>query len=105
MKPADEIQWFANGSVAFWQAYDPSSKVNLSCTALRIGDTLLFIDPISLTNQAIDELTSIATPVAIILTNGNHERAAKAFAQRFNIPILAHAEAVPQFSFRPDSIL
>ena len=80
-------------SLAFWQAYEPAVKCDLSCCARRFGKDLVFIDPIPLAKAALAELTADTTPAAIIVTNGNHARAAAEFRDRFSIPILAHAAA------------
>jgi glyoxylase-like metal-dependent hydrolase (beta-lactamase superfamily II) len=80
-------------ALAFWQAYEPAVKSDLSCCARRFGNALVFIDPIPLAKSALAELTADAAPTAIIVTNGNHARAAAEFRERFSIPILAHAEA------------
>lgn len=105
MIAASEIQWFAEGQIAYWQAYEPSVKVDLSCAAIRIGRGLVLIDPIPLAEPALAELTAHATPVAVVLTSGNHERAAAWYAQRFSIPVLAHRNAAPEFSLAVNAFL
>lgn len=90
--PAEEFQQVRH-DLAFWQAYEPAVKSDLSCCARRFGNELIFIDPIPLAKSALAELTADATPVAIVVTNGNHARAAAEFRDRFSIPILAHAAA------------
>jgi glyoxylase-like metal-dependent hydrolase (beta-lactamase superfamily II) len=89
---AEEFQT-VRGDLCFWQAYEPAVKCDLSCCARRFGNELIFIDPIPLAKAALAELTAAATPTAIVLTNGNHARAAAEFRDRFAIPILAHLAA------------
>lgn len=89
----------------FWQAYEPAVKCDLSCCARRIGGRLLFIDPIPLAEPALAELIASAPPAAIVLTNGNHARAAAAFRDRFSIPIFAHAAAAPELGLQIDAPL
>jgi len=76
----------------FWQAYDPKVKVDLSCCARLTGKGLVFIDPIPLAKDALAALTQEATPAAIVLTSGNHERAAREYRELFGIPVWAHRE-------------
>ncbi len=98
---ADEFQWVTQseaGGLAFWQAYAPTLKVDLSCSALQIGSKLLFIDPIPLAKPALAELAASGTPSGVILTNANHERASALFAKQFGIPIFAPVEALPELS-------
>ena len=98
MPRADEFQQVTDG-LFFWQAYDPAVKVELSCCARRTARGLVFIDPIPLAREALAELCDIAVPATIILTNGNHARAAAEYRTRFSIPIFAHAGAVADAGF------
>ena len=101
MPRAHEFQQVTDG-LYFWQAYDPAVKVDLSCCARRTARGLVFIDPIPLARAALAELCEVAPPAAIILTNGNHARAAAEYRQRFSIPILAHAAAVAELGIPVD---
>ncbi len=101
MPRADEFQQVTDG-LYFWQAYDPAVKVELSCCARRTPRGLVFIDPIPLAREALAELCDADAPAAIILTNGNHARAAADFRKRLSIPILAHATAVAELGLAID---
>ncbi|MCE9608670.1 MAG: hypothetical protein K8R23_00420 [Chthoniobacter sp.] len=101
MPHAEEFQQVTDG-LYFWQAYDPSVRVELSCCARRTARGLVFIDPIPLASEALAELCDIAAPAAIILTNGNHARAAENYRQRFSIPLFAHAAAVAELGLTVD---
>ena len=98
---AEEFQQVTDG-LYFWQAYDPAVKVELSCCAHRAARGLVFIDPIPLAKAALAGLCAVAAPAAIILTNGNHARAATEYRTRFSIPILAHAGAVADLGLAVD---
>ncbi|HEV7867918.1 MAG TPA: hypothetical protein VGO90_09570 [Chthoniobacteraceae bacterium] len=89
----------------FWQAYEPAVKSDLSCCARRFGSRLIFIDPIPLKEQALNEVTVGAEPSVIILTNGNHARAAAELRNRFSIPIHAHSGAVAELGLTVDWLL
>ena len=93
MARAEEFQTVRE-DLFFWQAYDASVKVDLSCCARQTSRGLVLIDPIRLADEALDELTARRRPAAIVLTNGNHERAARDFRERFQIPIYAHRDAL-----------
>ena len=102
MAAADEFQDLGAG-LYFWQAYAPAVKTDLSCVAIRTGDQWLFIDPIPLAADALKELTGNGmVRGAILLTNGNHERSAGQFRDRFALPVFAHANAVAEFSLTVD---
>ena len=98
---AEEFQQVTNG-LYFWQTYDPAVKVELSCCVRRTAGGLVFIDPIPLAKAALAGLCAVAAPAAIILTNGNHARAATEYRTRFSIPILAHAGAVADLGLAVD---
>lgn len=76
-----------------WQAFEPAVKCDLSSCAIATVDGLIFVDPIELADRAMRELTAAIIPLAIVLTNGNHTRAAAQFRDRFGVQVLAAANA------------
>jgi glyoxylase-like metal-dependent hydrolase (beta-lactamase superfamily II) len=101
---AGDFAWL-NEAVAFWQEYDSASRTDLSCSAHRINDGLYLIDPIRLAPEATTALVERALPRAILLTNGNHGRAAKVYARQWNIPIFAPPNLESELGFAPDGEL
>ena len=102
MRPAPEYQELAcpDGSgdwtLACWEAYDSASKVDLHACALRLADgRLFFVDPIPLARPALAELGPRPGVhlAGVILTNGNHARAADAFRRAHGLPLAAHPAA------------
>lgn len=104
MPTAPEYQ-LVTPQIAFWQAYEPAVKCDLSCCAVSTPEGLVFIDPIPLAAEPLGELAQNVRPAAIVCTNGNHARAAAEYAQRFSIPICAHAAAVPELGLAVDRVL
>ena len=92
MPTAPEFQLIRPG-VAFWQAYDPSVKTDLSCCAVTASEGIVFVDPVGLASDALDELLGEAPPLGIVLTNGNHARSAASLAERLGVDIWAHTGA------------
>lgn len=88
--------------LCFWQAYEPAVKADLSSCAMRFGEQLVFIDPIALDESALQELIAFAHPELIVLTNGNHTRAAAEYRERFGVPIAAHPDAQPELEIGID---
>ena len=88
-----------------WQAYEPAVKCDLTCCARETAGRLILIDPIPLDAPALAELCAEAVPAAIVLTNGNHARAAADYRAQFSIPILAHIAAVPELGLPVDGVL
>ncbi len=84
-------------ALALWQAYSPASKVDLHVTAAAVsGSGMYFVDPIPLRPAALAELleqTADTPPAGVLVTNGNHARAAGEFARRFKVPLCATAAA------------
>ena len=64
-------------SLFAWHAYEPAVKCELSSCALETAGGLIFVDPIELPEPALAKLLSGRKPCAIVLTNGNHTRAAE----------------------------
>lgn len=104
MSAADELHEVADG-LFVWGVYDPSAKADLHSTAVVIGADLLFIDPVPLARDAMEELLGHGRPKGIVLTNGNHARAAAEYRDRFSIPVSARPEAEPELGWRPDRLL
>lgn len=101
MLAADEVQQVRDG-LWCWQRFQPSVKVDCTSTAIRVGTQLAFIDPIPLAAEALAEITSQAEPAAIVVTNGNHDRAVAQLRSQFKIPVIAHAAAVAELGFAVD---
>ncbi len=104
MPSAEEFQ-LVSPHLAFWQSYEPAVKCDLSSCARLAAGELVLIDPIPLAAAALAELTAHARPAAIVLTNGNHARAAEWYRQRFGIPVCAHPEAVAELGIAVDRSL
>ena len=88
-----------------WEAYDPASKVDLSASALAWEGRLYFVDPFPLAKPALAELLVGAAPAGIVVTNGNHARAAEEFRRRFKVPLALHVDARPETGLEPDEVI
>lgn len=76
-----------------WQAYEPAVKCELSSCAIETAGGLIFVDPIELCELALARLLVGRKPAAIVLTNGNHTRAAEKLRARFHIRVFASRDA------------
>lgn len=85
---AEEYREIAPGVFA-WKAYDTSVRCDLWSTAFTTPGGLIVVDPVELRPELGVRFE------AIILTSGNHERAAAVFRERLQIPIWAPLEAIP----------
>lgn len=101
MRPVDEIQP-VNDRLIFWQGYEPAVKVDLSSHAFLTPDGWVLIDPIPLRDELLAELIERKNIAAILLTNGNHERAAADFKEKCGAPVVAHVGAQGGFSIEAD---
>ena len=101
MLAADEVQQVRAG-LWCWQRFQPSVKVDCTSTAIRVGAQLVLIDPIPLAREALAELTSQSEPAAIVVTNGNHDRAVAQLRSQFKIPVIAQADAIAHLGFAVD---
>ncbi len=89
---ADYVHWLVPG-FAFWETYDPGCRTQVCSCAHVFGSDVLLIDPIRLAPQQWDVLLGKGKPAAVLLTNGNHERASRSLCAEWRIPLLADAEA------------
>lgn len=86
-------------SLLIWQCYDPALKADLFSTAITTRNGYFLVDPIRLTDAALGQLLNADSVNGVIVTNRNHLRASAEFADRFSVPIFAHAETFPGQAF------
>ncbi len=87
-----------------WQAHEPALKCDLSSCALDTAEGLVLVDPIPLAEPALARLLQGRRPCAIVLTNGNHARAAEEFRARLGVKVFAPAGA-EGLEVAPDALL
>ena len=95
MTAADDFHDLGHGLFE-WSAYDPAVKVDLHAHALATAGELICVDPIPLRREAWAELLGASgAPKAglVLLTNGNHARAADAFRRRSGAAVCAYGDA------------
>jgi glyoxylase-like metal-dependent hydrolase (beta-lactamase superfamily II) len=94
MKPISEYSTLRPG-LFHWQGYEPEVKCDCSSTAVVTPAGLIFIDPIPLAEEALNDLVveSFSAPAAVVLTSGNHQRESLALGKRFGIPVFAPEDA------------
>ena len=91
MPLAHEIDEVLPG-ILIWQVYDPAVKADLCSTALETPSGTYLVDPIGLEKEAARALESGRKVSGIVVTNENHERATRRFAEKFTVPVYLHAE-------------
>ncbi|MDB6034653.1 MAG: hypothetical protein JWM16_4991 [Verrucomicrobiales bacterium] len=70
-----------------WEAFSPEHKVELTSHAVLLNGALYCFDPILLAHKRMVDLASRGVPKAIVLTNGNHERASEKWRERWKVPV------------------
>ena len=104
MVTATELLDTAEG-VWTWHGFDESIRTELFSTAVASADGLVIIDPIDAVPAVLSRLGKLGPVVAIVLTNGNHSRAASRFRERFSAPVFSHPEAVGELTLPVDGML
>lgn len=77
--------------ILLWQIYDPAVKADLFSTALETPVGTYLVDPVELGPEAMQDLERRYKITGVILTNENHERAGRSFADRCSVPIYLHS--------------
>lgn len=85
--------------VLWWEAYSEEHRVELGACAVQHGSNFLVFDPIGSPEEILCQVNQISSsnaeprlalkPTAIVLTNGNHERASEPWSETFRIPVYA----------------
>ena len=79
-----------------WHAYDPTVKTELFSTAIATSSGICLIDPIPLPDSDLAPLTTAAPIAGVLVTNGNHQRAALDYSDRFAVPVFGHTAALAE---------
>ena len=95
---ATEVQSLGNG-VSLWHVYDSSAKADLWSSAVETDEGRLFIDPVALHATPLEQLTHRRPVIGVAVTNENHTRQSKAFAEEFSVPIFAGADLADSIDF------
>lgn len=102
---ANEFQTLGDG-IYHWSVYEPSVKCEIGATALKLAGGLVLFDPVPLAEPAWKELTANAPLLAILLTNGNHVRAAVELRKQYHVPVVTAPETRRDISeLKPDVAL
>jgi glyoxylase-like metal-dependent hydrolase (beta-lactamase superfamily II) len=88
-----------------WHAYDPQVRVDLFSCGLESEAGLVLVDPIALDEVGRKTLSSHGTVHAIVVTNANHARQSAEFKKCWNVPILAHRDALRELEIPVDGFL
>ncbi len=88
-----------------WEVYDSASRVDLSASALAVDGKIFFVDPVPLAKPALAELLAAHVPAGIVVTNGNHGRAADDFRRRWEVPLWATTVAAAEAGVKPDIVI
>lgn len=86
MKPAEFVHDVAPG-IWEWSAYSEEHRVELTSHAVRIGDGLDLIDPIAISEKALESIVTQGPIRRILQTNANHPRHSEWFAERFGVSV------------------
>jgi len=97
MPPATELLRLSD-SLSLWQAYDPTVKADLFSSAIQTTAGVFLVDPIPLTQSCLEELKTPIGFAAVLVTNGNHRRAATELACQLGVPIFAADSVVAEFA-------
>jgi glyoxylase-like metal-dependent hydrolase (beta-lactamase superfamily II) len=88
-KSASELTEISD-KLRLWQLYDDSVKADLFSTAIRTATGVLFVDPVLLQTELLEQLVRDGAVAGVFVTNANHCRAAMEFSEKFAAPIFAH---------------
>jgi hypothetical protein len=76
-----------------WNGFHTEWGINFDSYALRTPAGVVFVDPLKPTALVVKKLDRLGEPVAILLTNANHDRDADWFRKRYGVQIYAHEKA------------
>jgi glyoxylase-like metal-dependent hydrolase (beta-lactamase superfamily II) len=101
LEPADRVRQITP-TLYTWVAYQPDWQIHFNSYALADRDGLVLVDPTRPAADALKQLEQLGPPVAILLTNANHERDAHWFRKTYEIQIYASEKAAPDCDIKID---
>jgi len=98
--------------VHWWELYSEAHRVELGACCVQHGSDFLVFDPIGSPGEILSQIPLCSSsnaapplaqqPSAIVLTNGNHERASAQWRDYFEIPVYASDQSgLPVDCFQP----
>jgi hypothetical protein len=92
MTPATSLKKVAR-TLYGWSSFHTQWKLDFDSYALKTPEGVVFVDPMKPSPEVVEKLEAWGVPVAIFLTNANHDRDADWFRKRYQIQIYAHEKA------------
>jgi uncharacterized cupin superfamily protein len=77
--------------VAMWSRWQPDRGLNFNSWLVRGSAGTFIVDPLEPDDDDVLVACRAAQPLAIVITNRDHERAAARFARECNVPVIASA--------------
>ncbi len=87
-----------------WSWLSPNHGYNFNGYALSSADGLIVVDPANIDDSNLSELREIGNPVAILLTNKDHERISYDLRHQFGSRIFINERDVPFLKSPPDHV-
>jgi len=92
MTPATELRKITR-ILQGWSSFHAQWKIDFDSYALKTPDGVVFIDPMKPAPAVVEKLEALGEPLAIFLTNADHDRDADWFRKQYGIQIYAHEKA------------
>ena len=92
MTPATSLKQVSK-TLSGWSSFHTQWKIDFDSYALKTPEGVVFIDPMKPAPEVVEKLEACGAPLAIFLTNANHDRDAGWFRKRYQIQIYAHEKA------------
>lgn len=84
-----------NPNLLMWSVFSREKGFYFNGYALKTDEGLVIIDPPSATPDVLDAILQLGLPIAVFLTNRDHEREAASFQEEFRIPVAIHTLDAP----------
>ena len=104
LKASTELREIAKNLYG-WASFHPQWKVDFNSYALKTAEGVVFIDPLKVEPDVLQQIEALGVPIAIFLTNAHHDRDSDWFRKKYGILVYAHEKAQADCDTKIDVLL
>lgn len=87
-----------------WSVWNEPRKLWFNGHLLRVGETLVLVDPVELSDEVLAGIAALGVPGLCVITNRDHERAGAQVRERFGARVLVPSRDAAAMGLAGDAL-